>query len=518
MPAAHGLLDHVLDAGLVDQRQHLLGRRLGRREEPGAEPGGGDDCLANTHGSTGPTRYHPAQSFRRTFRELVRSTPPLGRDTTRVTQGVEVGHGRRGSLSTLGRDAIDCYRLVSRSTPRGARDAHLRVQILDRETIEVQQAFTDDALTEAVHPASGRSTPSRRSSRPSASTSRATASTRPTAGGRRRGSSSRRVEVDRAPRPSSKSSSADQLGLVRLVGIADSSTRPGRRPPAAVRRRPAELRSPLGRHHRPPAPLALTCRPCTAAAEIGVFGGSGFYSFLDDVEVDLDTPYGAPAAPVAIGTVAGRASPSSPAMASTTSSPPHHSLPGQRPRAEEARRAPLIAPCAVGSLQPEIHPGEMVVVSTSSSTAPGAARHLPRRRDDPPRGLRRPLRRRAASLLRRRPGGRSHRPRRRHRRRDPGAPFLHPGRVELVPPDGLVRRQHDRLPRGRPGRRGRHPVRARSPSSPTTTPASTAPTPSPPRPCYARMAENVAGVRDLITPGGPPPPLTPSGSSRTRLP
>ncbi len=28
-------------------------------------------------------------------------------------------------------------------------------------------------------------------------------------------------------------------------------------------------------------------------AEIGIFGGSGFYSFLEDVEeVDVETPYG----------------------------------------------------------------------------------------------------------------------------------------------------------------------------------------------------------------------------------
>ena len=40
---------------------------------------------------------------------------------------------------------------------------------------------------------------------------------------------------------------------------------------------------------------------------VGVFGGSGFYSFLDDVEqIPVDTPYGAPSAPVSVGTVAGR--------------------------------------------------------------------------------------------------------------------------------------------------------------------------------------------------------------------
>src|SRR6185369_11410901 len=36
-------------------------------------------------------------------------------------------------------------------------------------------------------------------------------------------------------------------------------------------------------------------RRVTETAEIGVFGGSGFYSLLDDVrEVKVDTPYGAP--------------------------------------------------------------------------------------------------------------------------------------------------------------------------------------------------------------------------------
>jgi len=37
-------------------------------------------------------------------------------------------------------------------------------------------------------------------------------------------------------------------------------------------------------------------------AEIGVFGGSGFYAFLNDPEeIDVDTPYGKPAAAVTVG-------------------------------------------------------------------------------------------------------------------------------------------------------------------------------------------------------------------------
>ena len=43
-----------------------------------------------------------------------------------------------------------------------------------------------------------------------------------------------------------------------------------------------------------------------AGAEIGIFGGSGFYSFLDDVEeVELETPYGKPSAPYVIGELEG---------------------------------------------------------------------------------------------------------------------------------------------------------------------------------------------------------------------
>ena len=45
----------------------------------------------------------------------------------------------------------------------------------------------------------------------------------------------------------------------------------------------------------------------TDQAEIGVFGGSGFYSLLDDVrEVKVDTPYGAPSDSFFLATVAGR--------------------------------------------------------------------------------------------------------------------------------------------------------------------------------------------------------------------
>ena len=54
----HGLLDHVLDDRLVDERQHLLGLRLRGRQEAGAEPGG------RKHGLADPAdRRHSAKSY-----------------------------------------------------------------------------------------------------------------------------------------------------------------------------------------------------------------------------------------------------------------------------------------------------------------------------------------------------------------------------------------------------------------------------------------------------------------------
>ena len=104
--------------------------------------------------------------------------------------------------------------------------------------------------------------------------------------------------------------------------------------------------------------------PATAVAEVGVFGGSGFYEFLDDVtEIKVDTPYGAPAAPVAIGTVAGRRVAFLPRHGHD-----HQFIPTTIPyRANvwamrELGVHSLVAPCSAGSLQPELHPGDFVVL------------------------------------------------------------------------------------------------------------------------------------------------------------
>jgi 5'-methylthioadenosine phosphorylase len=99
------------------------------------------------------------------------------------------------------------------------------------------------------------------------------------------------------------------------------------------------------------------------SAEIGVFGGTAFYSFLDDVEeVAVQTPYGAPSAPLAVGSVAGRRVAFLPRHGAGHSVPAHRV--NYRANLWALRRLGvrrLLAPCSVGSLQPHVAPGDLVV-------------------------------------------------------------------------------------------------------------------------------------------------------------
>jgi 5'-methylthioadenosine phosphorylase len=99
-------------------------------------------------------------------------------------------------------------------------------------------------------------------------------------------------------------------------------------------------------------------------ADIGVFGGSGFYSFGENVEeVVIDTPFGPPSAPVTIAEIGGR----------QVAFIPRHGRDHEFAPARVPARANLwamrtlgvrmvIGPCAVGSLSPDIHPGDFVVL------------------------------------------------------------------------------------------------------------------------------------------------------------
>ena len=95
---------------------------------------------------------------------------------------------------------------------------------------------------------------------------------------------------------------------------------------------------------------------------IGVFGGSGFYKFGEDVEeIKVETPYGLPSSKIFLATVKGK----------RVAFLPRHGVDHQYPPHKVNFRANLWAmkklgvkrifgPCASGSLQKHIKPGEFV--------------------------------------------------------------------------------------------------------------------------------------------------------------
>ncbi|CAN1494177.1 Pnp Purine nucleoside phosphorylase [Fimbriimonadaceae bacterium] len=98
-------------------------------------------------------------------------------------------------------------------------------------------------------------------------------------------------------------------------------------------------------------------------AEIGVFGGSGFYKLLEDVrEVKIDTPYGAPSDSVFLATVNGRKVAFLPRHGRNHTLPPHKI--NYRANVWAMRSigcAAIISPCAAGSLQRHVEPGHFVL-------------------------------------------------------------------------------------------------------------------------------------------------------------
>lgn len=98
-------------------------------------------------------------------------------------------------------------------------------------------------------------------------------------------------------------------------------------------------------------------------AEIGVFGGSGFYSLLEDVrEIKVDTPYGPPSDSFFLASVAGRGVAFLPRHGRRHTIPPH--LINYRANVWAMRSLgvkAVISPCAAGSLQVHVKPGDFVV-------------------------------------------------------------------------------------------------------------------------------------------------------------
>lgn len=121
-------------------------------------------------------------------------------------------------------------------------------------------------------------------------------------------------------------------------------------------------------------------------ADVGVFGGSGFYEFLDDVEThDVATPFGAPAAPVTIGALDGVRVAFIPRHGRNHEFPPH-TVPYRANVAamRDLGVRALLAPFAAGSLQPTIHPGDFVVVDQFVDRTSGRVETFHDRFDDGP--------------------------------------------------------------------------------------------------------------------------------------
>jgi 5'-methylthioadenosine phosphorylase len=98
-------------------------------------------------------------------------------------------------------------------------------------------------------------------------------------------------------------------------------------------------------------------------AEIGVFGGSGFYELLSEVEEHrVETPFGSPSAPIVVGEVGGK----------SVAFLPRHGRSHELPPAQIPYRANvwamkelgvrrIIGPCASGALRADLALGEFVV-------------------------------------------------------------------------------------------------------------------------------------------------------------
>jgi 5'-methylthioadenosine phosphorylase len=94
-----------------------------------------------------------------------------------------------------------------------------------------------------------------------------------------------------------------------------------------------------------------------------VFGGSGFYSFLDATEtIEIDTPYGSPSAPPVVGEVGGRRVAFIPRHGVKHEFPPHR-IPYKANlwAMKELGIQRIVGPNACGSLRPDVKPGEFVI-------------------------------------------------------------------------------------------------------------------------------------------------------------
>lgn len=98
-------------------------------------------------------------------------------------------------------------------------------------------------------------------------------------------------------------------------------------------------------------------------AEIGIFGGSGFYSMLEKAEeIVVETPYGFPSDKITVGKMGGRKVAFLPRHGKKHQFPPHM-IPYRANiwAMKEIGVERILAPCTTGSLQSDIKPGDFVI-------------------------------------------------------------------------------------------------------------------------------------------------------------
>ncbi|MFH0937102.1 MAG: S-methyl-5'-thioadenosine phosphorylase [Candidatus Daviesbacteria bacterium] len=99
-------------------------------------------------------------------------------------------------------------------------------------------------------------------------------------------------------------------------------------------------------------------------AEIGVFGGSGFYSFFEKAQVvRMSTPYGKPSGPITIAEIFGKKVAFLPRHGQKHQFPPHKVPYKANIYAfKKLGVKAIISPCAAGSLKASIKPGDFVII------------------------------------------------------------------------------------------------------------------------------------------------------------
>lgn len=101
-----------------------------------------------------------------------------------------------------------------------------------------------------------------------------------------------------------------------------------------------------------------------AKIKIGIIGGSGFYKLLDNVkEVEVKTPFGKPSDKILIGDYKGKNVAFLPRHGRAHNYPPHK-IPYKANMwaLKKLGVKYVLAPCACGSLQSDIKPGEFVII------------------------------------------------------------------------------------------------------------------------------------------------------------